>query len=119
MLIHTQEHHASSRGELFGQLGNLGDRTLIDFRNDDERAAGLGDAEDFAHVAGQIRPPEMSFHGGNEVELAVRERQLRNRTEPYLDAAEIDRARIGSLGCCDALLGIIDAVDFSLCGDRR
>ena len=119
MLIHTQEHHPCSRGEFFRQPGNPGDRPLVDFRNDDERAAGLADAEDLARVAGQIRPPEMSFHGRHQVEHAVRERQLRNGAKPYLDAAESDPARIRSPGRGDALLGIIDAADFSLRGDRR
>lgn len=119
MLIHTQEHHACSRGVFFGQLGNSGDRSFIDFRNDDEAAAWLGDAEHFARVAGQIRPPEVSFHGGDEIERAVRKRQLRNRAVADLHAAEIDPACIRSLGRGDALVGIIDAVDFSLRSHRR
>src|SRR5215472_4489521 len=119
MLVRTQEHQACSRGIFFGQLGNSGDRAFIDFRNDDEVAAGLGDAEHFAHVARQIRPPEVSFHGSDEIEHAVRKGQLRDRAVADLDPAESDPACIRSLGGSDALLGIIDAVDFSLRGYRR
>ena len=41
-----------------------------------------------------------------------------DRRLPDFDAAKIDPSPICSLSCSDALLGIIDAVDFSLCGRR-
>ena len=79
----------------------------------------LQDSEDFAHVTGQVGPPEVCFHGSYQIERAIRKRQLRNRAVPDLDAAEIYPSRIRSFCCRDAFVGIIEAVDFSLCGDRR
>ena len=61
----------------FCQLGRRGVRPLIDFHDEDERAARLQDSEDFAHVAGQVGPPAVRFHGSNQIEHAVRKRQLR------------------------------------------
>src|SRR6266513_3009595 len=85
----------------------------------DERTAGFHDSENFAHVTGQVGPLEVCFHGRDEIEHAVRKRQLRNRAVPDLDAAEIYPSYVGSLCCGYALVGIIDAVDFSLRSNRR
>jgi len=41
MLINAQERHACSRGVFFGELCSHGVRSFIDFRDEDERAAGL------------------------------------------------------------------------------
>ncbi len=119
MLINAQDCHARPCGVFFSKLCSHGVRSLIDFRNEDERATGLHDSEDFAYVTGQVGPPEVGFHGRDEIEHAARKRQLRNRATPDLDAAEIYPSCIRSLCCGDALVGIIDAVDFSLRGDRR
>ncbi len=119
MLINAQERHASSRGVFFGELCSHGVLSFIDFRNEDERAAGLQDSEDFAYVTGQVGPPEVGFHGRDKIEHAVRERQLRHGAVPDLNAAEIYPSGIRSFCCGDALVGIIDAVDFPLRGDRR
>src|SRR6266403_4808503 len=119
ILINAQERHACSRGVFFGELCSDGVGSFIDFRDEHGRATGLQDSEDFAHVTGQVGPPKVGFHGRDEIEHAVRKRQLRNRTAPDLDAAEIHPSCIGSLCCGDALVGIIDGVDFSLRGDRR
>ena len=117
MLIHAQEQHARSRSVFFGKLGNRCVRSFINFRDQDDGSAGLRDAEDFTHVSGQVWPPEVCFDGGDEIEHAVRKRQLRNRTVADFDAAQIDPSRIRFLGCADAIFGIVDAVDFSLRSD--
>src|SRR5690349_22628771 len=119
MLVDPQEGHAGSRGVFFGKLRNLGDRSFIDFGNDDERAAGLGNAKDLAHVAGQVGPPEVGFHGSDEIEHGIGKRQLRNGAVADLDATKVDPLRVRSFGRGDALFGIIDAVYFSVRGDGR
>ena len=119
MLVNAQERHACSRGVFFDELCSRGVRSFIDFRDADERAARLQDSEDFAHVTGQVGPPEVCFHGSDDIEHAIRKRQLRHRPVPDLDAAEIYPLCIRSFCCGDALVGIIDAVDFPLRGDRR
>ncbi len=119
MLINAQERHACSRGGFFGELCSHGIRSFMDFRDEDERAAGLQDSEDFAHITGQVGPPEVHFLGSDEIERAIRKRQLRHRAVPDLDAAEVYPLCIRYFCCGDALVGIIDAVDFPLRGDRR
>ncbi len=119
MPLNAQERHARSRGVFFGELRSHGVRSFIDFRNEEERAAGLQYSEDFAHVARQVGPPEVCFHGRDEIEHALRKRQLRHRAAPDLHAAEIYPLCIRSFCCGDAFVGIIDAVDFSLRGHRR
>jgi hypothetical protein len=90
MLINTQKCHAGSRGVLFREFCSHGVRSLIDFRNKDERATWLDDSEDFAHVTGQVGPPEVRFHRRDEIEHAVWKRQLRNRALPDFDATDIN-----------------------------
>ncbi len=119
MLINAQERHACSRSVFFGELCSEGIRSFIDFRDEEERAAGLQDSEDLAHVTGQMGPPEVRFHGRDEIEHALRKRQLRHRAVPDLGAAETYPLCIRSFCRGDALAGIIDAVDFPLRGDGR
>jgi hypothetical protein len=76
MLIDGEERHARARGVFFGELCSGGTRSFIDFRNEDERAVGLEDSEDFADITGQVRPPEMCFHGSDEIEHVIRKRRL-------------------------------------------
>ena len=59
------------------------------------------------------------FHGRDEIKEVVREGRLRRRALPDLDPAYIDPARIGFLRYHDAPIGIINAADLSLRGDRR
>jgi hypothetical protein len=87
MLINAQECHACSRGIFFRNPCGHGIRSLIDFRNEDERAARFQDSEDFANVTGQVGPSEVCFHCCKEIEHAVRKRQFRNRALPDLDVA--------------------------------
>jgi len=96
MLINAQERQARSRSVFLGELCGRSVRSFIDFRDQDEPAAGLQDSEGFAHVTGQVGPPEVGFYRCDEIEHAVRKRQLRHRAVPDLDAAELDPLRIRS-----------------------
>ena len=116
MPARAEERQACACGVFFGQLGNSARGSLVDFRDDDDGAAGLGDAEDFARVAGQIGPPEVRLQGGDDIKHTVGKRQLGNGAVPHFNAAEFDPMRVRSLGCGDALFGIIHAADFSLRG---
>ena len=60
----------------------------------------------------------MGFHGSDDVEGAVRERQLRDGGLPYFDPVVLDPACICSLGESDAFFGVVDAVHFTLRCDR-
>lgn len=70
MLVDREELHAGSLGVFLGESGDRGVPPFVDFRDDDELAAGLEDAEDFAHVRGQAGPPEMSLDSGDEMNMA-------------------------------------------------
>jgi hypothetical protein len=59
MLSDAQKRHACSRGVFFRELSSPGSHSFINFRDDDERAAGLQDSQHFAHVAEQVRPSEL------------------------------------------------------------
>ena len=52
MLICAQERHADLRGVFFDELGRHGVRSFINFRDEDERSAGLQNPENLAHIAG-------------------------------------------------------------------
>lgn len=117
MLLHAQQRDGATIGIFFGKPGRDGIGSFVDFRDEDERAAGFRDAEDFVHITGQVGPPEVGFHGGDEIEHGVWKRQLRNGGVADLDAAEIDPSCVGSRCCGDALFGIIDAVDFPVRGE--
>ena len=107
------------RAEIFfGKLSSYRLRSFINFRDDDERATGLQDSENFAHVGRQVGPEEVRFHGRGEIEGGVRKWQLRHGALPDLDPGDIDPSGIGSLRSGDARLGVIDAVDLSLRRDR-
>ena len=56
----------------------------------------------------------MGFHGSDDVEGAVRERQLRDGGLPYFDPVVLDPACICSIGESDAFFGVVDAVHFTL-----
>jgi len=59
------------------------------FRDEAEVAAGLQDSEDFAHVTGQVGPPEVSFNGRDEIEHALRKRNLRHGAVRISDEREL------------------------------
>src|SRR5262249_31974782 len=71
---------------------------FVDLSDQDQLAAGLADAENLAHVAWKVRPPEMRLYGGDEVERAFGEWQLRDGTVSNFNAALRDRRRISLSG---------------------
>src|SRR5262249_62174696 len=75
--------------------------------------------EAFANAAGKARPPDVLFYRRNQIESVLRKRQLRDRAFPNLDSALLDPFSIGFAGHGDALLGMIQTVDFSLSRDGR
>jgi hypothetical protein len=118
VLVHSEERHAHQRGVVFENPCGHGVRAFVDFRDKNGGAARLGDAEDFAHVAGQVEPPEMGFDRRDQVEGGVWKRELRDRAFADFDAAARDPARVGFLAGGDAGVGKIDPVDPSLSGER-
>ena len=71
MFVDAQERHACPSSIFFGKPGGRRVCSFIDFRDDDEFTAGLKDPKDFAHVCGQVGPPEVCFHGRDEIEDVV------------------------------------------------
>src|SRR5216684_2333576 len=119
MLLNAQKRHTRERKIFFGDTGRPGIRSSIDFRDRDELSAGLQHSEDFAHVTRQVRPPEVRFHRGDQIERVRRKRQLRYRSLPDLDTCLIYPLPVDFGGHSHARPGMIDAADFSLCGGRR
>ena len=65
MLVRAEKGNGTAIGVFFGELGGHGVGAFIDLGDEDKRASRLDDAEDFAHVAGQVRPPEVGLDGGD------------------------------------------------------
>jgi hypothetical protein len=108
MFLGIEECHADQFRIFREEFGGCGVGSFVDFGNEGKCAARLQNAANFLEVSGQVRPEVVCFHGSDDVEGVVRERQLRNGCLPYLDAAGLNPACVCSLGEGDAFLRIVD-----------
>ena len=118
MLLGSEECHTDKLRVFFEEFSGGRVGSFVDFGNEDECAASLEDAEDFAQVSGQVRPEVVRFHGSDDVEGVIRKRQPGDGGLPYFDPARLDPACICSLGESDAFFGIVNAGHFTLRCDR-
>lgn len=118
MLVHGQELHARKGKILFHQRGNFGGSVSVHFGDDHQLPARLEHSQDLTHTGGQVRPPEMRFHGRNQVEYVIGKGKAGDRSFNDLDAPCCDLFFVGLAGHGDALPGIVNAIDLPLSRQR-
>ena len=119
MLLHRQQLHPCLRRVFLRKLPRLRLRSSIDLRNQNKRAAGLQNSKNLAHITRQVRPEKVGLYRRDEIEYAIRIRQLRHRALADLNPAIFNPSRIGPLGSSNTVLGIINPTDLSLSSDCR
>src|SRR5262249_47602965 len=109
MLVSSEEQHPGSTGIFFRKPGGYRVCSFVDLRNDDQLASGLKHSADLTHISGQVGPPDVSLHSGDQIEHVTRKWQARDIPVPNLHASCLDCVRVFSTTGGNAFLGVVNA----------